>query len=119
MPQTASKLLNLGVNIQSVIAQCTTNAAIAIGRNDDLGTLRVGSVADLAAFEIVEGTFDFVDVRGHVEIGKHLIEPILCIRSGTVYDPDELLSEVQEDLAKAKFQKQLNSKDWSALGWNP
>ncbi len=117
MPQTASKLLNLGVNIQSVIAQCTTNAAIAISRDDDLGTLRVGSVADLAAFEIVEGTFDFVDVRGHVERGTRAIETRLCVRSGAVYEPEELRGEAEEDLAKAKFQKHLNSKDWAALGW--
>ncbi len=119
LPQTASKLLNLGINLRSVVAQCTSNAAVAIGREDNLGTLKVGTVADLAAFDIVEGKFDFVDVRGHVERGKHLIEPVLCIRSGTVYEPDELLNEVQEDLTKAKFQKQLNSKDWSSLGWNP
>ncbi|MEE3233841.1 MAG: amidohydrolase/deacetylase family metallohydrolase [Candidatus Latescibacterota bacterium] len=118
MPETASKLLNLGVNIQSVVAQCTTNAAYAIGRDDELGTLRVGSVADLAAFEIVEGKFDFVDVRGHVERGTRAIETALCIRCGTVYEPDELRGEAEEDLAKAKFQKHLNSKDLAALGWN-
>ena len=118
MPHTASKLLNLGVSIQSVVAQCTTNAAKAIGREGDIGTLKIGSIADLTAFEIVEGKFDFIDVRGHVERGTHAIETKLCIRCGTVYEPDELRAEAEEDLEKAKFQKHLNSKNWAALGWN-
>ena len=106
------------MSIQSVVAQCTTNAAKAIGREGDMGTLKIGSIADLTAFEIVEGKFDFIDVRGHVERGTHAIETKLCIRCGTVYEPDELRAEAEEDLEKAKFQKHLNSKNWAALGWN-
>ena len=49
LPETASKLLNLGVQLASVVQQCTAAAASAIGREDELGTLNTGTVADLAA----------------------------------------------------------------------
>ena len=59
LPETASKLLNLGMELQEVVYQTTTAPAAAIGRSDELGTLKVGTVADLAAFEVREGAFEF------------------------------------------------------------
>ena len=82
MPETASKLLNLGVPLERVVQQSTAAAADAIGRGEELGTLREGTVADLAAFEIMEGTFEFQDVRGRREQGDRKIEPVLTVRRG-------------------------------------
>ncbi len=118
LPHTASKLLNLGVPIESIVRQCTSNAAFAIGREHELGTLRVGSVADIAAFDMVEGAFEYRDVRGRVETGVQRIEARLCLRAGTPYSPDELRGEVEEDLARARFAKELNSKRLKELGWS-
>jgi dihydroorotase len=118
LPHTASKLLNLGVPIESIVRQCTSNAAFAIGREHELGTLRVGSVADIAAFDMVEGAFEYRDVRGRVETGVQRIEARLCLRAGTPYSPDELRGEVEEDLARARFAKGLNSKRLKELGWS-
>ncbi len=118
LPHTASKLLNLGVPIESIVRQCTSNAAFAIGREHELGTLRVGRVADIAAFDLVEGAFEYRDVRGRVETGVQRIEARLCLRAGTPYSPDELRGEVEEDLARARFAKGLNSKRLKELGWS-
>ncbi|MEE2628034.1 MAG: amidohydrolase/deacetylase family metallohydrolase [Candidatus Latescibacterota bacterium] len=118
LPHTASKLLNLGVPIESIVRQCTANAAFAIGREDELGTLRVGSVADIAVFDIEEGTFQYRDVRGRVEEGNQQIRAWLCVRAGVPYSPEELRDEVAEDLERARFNKGLNSKRLGELGWS-
>ena len=118
LPHTASKLLNLGVPIESIVRQCTANAAFAIGREDELGTLRVGSVADIAVFDIEEGTFQYSDVRGRVEEGNQQIRAQLCVRAGVPYSPEELRDEVREDLERARFNKGLNSKRLGELGWS-
>ena len=76
LPETASKLLNLGVGLlEEVVRQTTLSPAIAIGRSDQLGTLKPGTVADLAAFEIQEGEFAFHDVADQRETGFQNDQP--------------------------------------------
>jgi len=118
LPETASKLLNLGVPLENVVHQCTAAAAQAIGRSDELGTLKEGTVADLAAFDILEGEFEFTDVRGRVEKGRQKIEALLTVREGTPYRPADLRDEMHEDRERAFFNKQLNGKNLKALGWH-
>ena len=118
LPHTASKLLNLGVPIESIVQQCTANAAFAIGREGELGTLRVGTVADIAVFDIEEGAFQYSDVRGRIEEGSRQIEARLCVRAGVPYTPEELRDEVREDLERARFNKMLNGKRLRELGWS-
>lgn len=62
LPTTLSKFLNLGLTLPQVIERATSRPAAAM-RRPDLGTLRPGSVADLALFRIEEGEFTFHDVR--------------------------------------------------------
>jgi len=56
-----SKFLLLGMPLGQVIARGTVNAARAVPAFTDLGTLRVGAVADVAVMELREGEFEFVD----------------------------------------------------------
>lgn len=63
MPTVMSKFLALGMSMDEVVVRSTTNPARALGRTD-LGTLRPGSIADVAIFARDTGTFPFYDVRG-------------------------------------------------------
>lgn len=119
MPETASKLLNLGVPLERVVQQSTAAAADAIGRGEELGTLREGTVADLAAFEVLEGTFEFQDVRGRREQGDRKIEPVLTVRRGRAYRPEDLREELEEARERAHFMRSLTGKNFAALGWVP
>ena len=119
MPETASKLLNLGVSLERVVHQSTTAAAGAVGRTDELGTLRVGTVADLAAFEMLQGAFEFADVRGRRERGDRKIEPVLTVREGKVYRPEDLDEELRADRERAQWMKKVTGKDFAGLGWTP
>ncbi|MEE3041293.1 MAG: amidohydrolase/deacetylase family metallohydrolase [Candidatus Latescibacterota bacterium] len=112
LPETASKLLNLGVPLVGVVRQCTTGPAESIQRADELGTLRPGSVADLAAFELQEGgQFEFRDVHDQLMVGPKNLSPVLTIRAGTIYDPDALAGEREADRQRALRMKALSHGD--------
>ncbi|MDA0746122.1 MAG: amidohydrolase/deacetylase family metallohydrolase [bacterium] len=119
LPETASKLLNLGVKLEEVVRQTTCAPATAIGWGDELGTLKVGTVADLAAFEVAEGAFEFLDVRENKEVGRWMIQPVLTVRKGTVYEPEDLADEISEMLRRSTEMKALVRGRFEELGWKP
>lgn len=119
LAETASKLLNLGVSLEEVVHQCTSAPAAAIGR-PELGTLALGAVADLAAFDVREGGhFEFRDVAGDVLVGERRIEPTLTVRAGTVYRPEELAAEREEAVQRARRMRAFTGRNFAALGWSP
>jgi dihydroorotase len=61
LPTVLSKFLLLGMTLPQVIACATTNAAKVFREFRSLGTLRSGSPADVAVFELAQGNFEFVD----------------------------------------------------------
>lgn len=81
LPTTMSKLLNLGMSLDQVIAASTAAPARAIGR-PDLGTLREGAVADVTVLDAQVGEFPFVDVLGQVMTGTHRLVPALTVVGG-------------------------------------
>lgn len=119
LPETASKLLNLGVGLEDVVRQTTSAPARLIGREDELGILRPGAVADLAAFELLEGEFDFVDVHDQHQVGQQKLQPVLTVRAGRAYYPAELLEELAETRRRAAQIKALTNRDFASLGWHP
>ena len=49
------------MSLDQVVARGTVNSAKAIPALKDLGTLRVGSIADISVLELTTGDFEFVD----------------------------------------------------------
>jgi len=119
LPETASKLLNLGVSLPDIVKQTTTAAAKSIGRENELGTLKVGTVADLSAFEIQDGQFQFRDVRDNLQIGQKNIQPILTVRAGKPYRPTDVQEELDENVKRAQSMRALVSRQYDKLGWRP
>lgn len=72
MPTTISKFLALGMTIEDAIERATIRPAKAI-RLDHLGTLRPGSVADIAMFHLEEGDFTFQDIFMNEQNGSQLL----------------------------------------------
>ena len=81
LPTTLSKFLNLGLSLAEVIERATSRPA-AVLRRPDLGTLRPGSVADVALFEMVAGDFAFSDVHGNARRGTRRLASTATIRAG-------------------------------------
>jgi len=102
MANIMSKFLNMGMSVQDVIAQSTWNPAISIQRKD-LGHLSVGAEADIAVFNLKNGTFGFIDSHGGSFIGAKRLEAELTIRAGKiVWDLNGLAADAWDKSAKSK-----------------
>jgi dihydroorotase len=84
LPTTMSKFLTLGVPLERVIEMSTTRPAAILKQSDQLGTLREGTIADIALLENMEGRFQFTDSHGNHRIGKSLLRAAVTIRGGEI-----------------------------------
>jgi dihydroorotase len=83
MPTTLSKFLYLGMPLEDVIEKATAAPAKVIGR-EELGTLKIGTVGDVAVFELLEGEFELRDAEGNTVIANQRLMPVLTIKGGKV-----------------------------------
>jgi len=91
---TLSKMMHLGLSVEEVLACATSRAAAAIGRYPSVGTLAVGTVADIAVLELQEGAFRFVDSTERSVSGRVRLHPRHVVRGGRLHNnSDERLSE--------------------------
>lgn len=97
MANVMSKFLNLGMNIQEVIAASTWSAAQVIQR-PELGHLSKAAEADVTIFRIRTGEFGFLDrTGGEKMVGNQKIEVEMTIRAGKiVWDLNGLAAEEYE-----------------------
>ncbi|MBK8504005.1 MAG: amidohydrolase/deacetylase family metallohydrolase [Saprospiraceae bacterium] len=94
MTNVMSKLLNLGMSIQEVIAASTWDAAKVIN-HEELGHLSEGAEADVTLFRVRQGDFGFMDRTGGEKMsGNQKIEAEMTIRAGKiVWDLNGLAAE--------------------------
>jgi dihydroorotase len=82
LPTTMSKFLNLGMSLSDVIRATTMNPARVIGRADTVGTLRVGTVADVTVLAVEDRDVQFRDATGAVRSGSQIFRVHSTIRAG-------------------------------------
>lgn len=78
-----SKFMSMGMPLQEVIHRATWAPANVIKRTE-LGSLSVGSDADVAVFNVRKGDFGFTDIRGTKFKGTQKLEAELTIRAGKI-----------------------------------
>src|SRR6516165_1017489 len=83
MTNVMSKFLNMGVSLEDVILRSTWNPAKEI-RHQELGTLSVGSVADVAVLRVEKGDFGFVDSLGGRLDGHEKLVCEMTVRNGMI-----------------------------------
>jgi len=71
---TMSKFLCLGMDLNTIVASSTVNAARAL-RRPELGSLKPGSVGDASVLTVRSGRFGYEDVLGEVVTGERKIMP--------------------------------------------
>jgi len=79
-----SKFLMLGMPLGRVIACATANAAKAIPAFKGLGTLAVGTPADITLMELREGRFEYVDNSHTARIGTQKLVTVRVVKEGKV-----------------------------------
>lgn len=90
MLTTMNKILNIGMPLADVIAKSTVAPAKEVG-HPELGTLSVGSEADVAVFKLHEGKYSYVDCGKNRFDGDKRLECHLTLRAGEiVWNPEGL-----------------------------
>jgi dihydroorotase len=90
MQTTMNKALAMGMPLAEVIQRSTIEPATII-RRPELGTLSVGSEADIAVFDLQHGEFRFVDCGKATIAAPQRLTCLLTLRSGTpVFNPTGL-----------------------------
>ena len=98
MLNVMSKFLCLGIPLEDVIRRSTVNPAKEI-KHPELGTLNVGSPADIAVIELLEGNFGYPDTSAGKITGNKKIRCFLTLLGGRiVYDPSGYSKPNWEDI---------------------
>ena len=98
-----TKLWALGMSIEDVILRTTLNPAKILREEDEIGTLAVGSRADITVLDRASDPWVMRDARGEdLPVAERLV-PALVVRAGEVIEPHRrLLRDVCEaDYAQA------------------
>ena len=85
LPTTLTKFLPLGLSLEQIIANCTVNAARAVGWQDRIGSLEVGREADIAVIQVVDEPVTLRDSLGAEKVHKQRIAARWTIRAGEVF----------------------------------
>ena len=82
LPTCLSKFLAIGMSFEDVIRAATVRPAQVMGLASEIGTLKVGALADVALFTLEEGEFPLYDVHMETRTGRQLIRNTLTIVNG-------------------------------------
>ncbi len=85
LPTTLTKFLPLGLSFEQIIADCTINAARAVGWQDRIGSLEIGREADIAVLQTVDEPITLRDSRGKERLHKQRIAAKWTLRAGEVF----------------------------------
>jgi dihydroorotase len=82
LARAMTSLMACGLTLEQVAPMVTRNAARMLGREDELGRLRPGAVADVTVLDDRRGRFSLRDNGGTEVIAERLLMPAFCLRAG-------------------------------------
>jgi dihydroorotase len=97
--QAMSELLALGVPLVDVVRMVTSNAAVLLGLEGQIGTLAPGAAADVSVVRLERGDWTVRDAGGAELRIAERIRPDFALREGVAYKSDSPL--VPEVIAAA------------------
>lgn len=81
----------LGMPLADVVQRNTLNPARILGEEDDIGTLAIGSRADITILDTLAGQWELPDAEGEVLTVNTRLVPALVVRDGTQIVPNRRL----------------------------
>jgi dihydroorotase len=109
-----SKFLALGMPLDDVIARSTWNPARAI-KQEQLGHLSVGAIADVAVLRVEKGRFGYGDQFGARLMGSERLSAEMTIKDGKiVYDLNGLSRPAWDSLPAD--HRDTGDARWDAYG---
>ncbi|MBV9825161.1 MAG: amidohydrolase/deacetylase family metallohydrolase [Alphaproteobacteria bacterium] len=86
-----TELLALGVGLPEVVRMATSNAAVMIGFEAEMGALSIGMPADLSVMRLIDGDWTLIDSE-QVKFPAHtIVHPEFSLRAGKQYLADSPL----------------------------
>ncbi|OGG44139.1 MAG: dihydroorotase [Candidatus Handelsmanbacteria bacterium RIFCSPLOWO2_12_FULL_64_10] len=85
LPTTMSKFLNLGMPLEEAVERTTLRPARAIGKEDEMGSLRPGLPADVAVLDLRTGQWEMRDSYRNARMGDRRLVCALSVRNGKVW----------------------------------
>ncbi len=82
LTECMGKVMTLGISFEDAIKMTTSKPAEILGIADDLGSLSVGTTADISIVDLVEGDFSFIESSGTTKAGSQAIKPVMAIKDG-------------------------------------
>jgi dihydroorotase len=117
MLNVMDKFLALGLSLDDVILRSTWNPAHEI-KQEQLGHLSVGALADVAVLRLEKGNFGFVDIYGTRLRGTRKLTCELTLRDGkVVYDLNGITRSEWDQLPRD--YKQTGDARWDAISPRP
>lgn len=86
LTQAMSSMIALGLTLEQVVPMVTSNPAKMLGRQDEIGALKVGRTADVTVLSDDRGRFWLRDNEDNRVVAERLIQPAFCLRKGKRYD---------------------------------
>ena len=86
-----TEVLALGAPLVEVVRMATSNAAIMLGLEAEMGSLSVGMPADLSVMRLFNGQWTLIDSERVAHPARQLLHPEYAIRGGKVYRADSPL----------------------------
>ncbi|MEI2417066.1 amidohydrolase/deacetylase family metallohydrolase [Orrella sp. JC864] len=79
-------MLALGLALEQVVRMVTVNAAALLRKEDELGSLQPGRVADVSVLNDERGRWVMRDNEGTQVIAERMLTPAFCLRAGQRFD---------------------------------
>ncbi|PSN17739.1 amidohydrolase [filamentous cyanobacterium CCP5] len=86
-----SKLVALGMDLETAIAAVTYHPAQVLQAETDIGTLKVGSRADITVLEQIDGPWTCRDATGETLMAPQRFSPAWVVRAGALVQPSRRL----------------------------
>ena len=115
LPTCMSKFLCLGMDLDEVVKATTIRPAEVVGLPDGLGSLKPGTPADIALFELTEGEFVFHDVNMDKRTGKVMLRNTQTLVGGrplTRVSADPPAPWVTDEFLWPQAHAQMVHKQW-------
>jgi dihydroorotase len=84
--QAMSSMMALGIPLEQVVPMVTSNSAKMLGRENEIGALKVGMAADVSVLNQLTGHFILRDNDKNEVIAERLLQPAFCLRAGIRHD---------------------------------
>lgn len=82
---TMSKFLHYGIPLEDVVRLSTQAPAAKMGLGDDLGSLKVGTTADVSILSVDDGDYTFMDAERKTTTATQKINSVKTVKDGKIY----------------------------------